>query len=157
MADYVKPVIFRLGEQEYGVDINLVSAIEKYEQIVPVPNSVAFIKGIINLRGEVIPVYDLRKKFNMPDYQGNNDNRNLIVVKLPEVMVALEVDGVSEIHDFSPQDIVKMPTIVMNENTKFMERVANENGRLIVLMDINYLLSEKEMEDVKKLKEDMEE
>lgn len=156
MADYVKPVVFKLGEQEYGVDINLVNAIEKYQQIVPVPNSVTFIKGIINLRGEVIPVYDLRKKFNMPDYEGNSDDRKLIVVKLPEVMVALEVDGVSEIHDFAPEDIVKMPEIVMNENTRFMERVANVNGRLIVLMDVNYLLSAKEMADVKKIKEDME-
>ncbi|MDD6573099.1 MAG: chemotaxis protein CheW [Thermoflexaceae bacterium] len=156
MADYVKPVVFKLGNEEYGVDINLVNGIEKYQQIVPVPNSVAFIKGIINLRGEVVPVYDLRKKFNMPAFSGNGEERKLIVVKLPDIMVALEVDAVSEIHDFSVQDIVKMPDIVMNDNTRFMERVANVNGRLIVLMDINYLLSEKEMEDVKKLKEDLE-
>lgn len=156
MADYVKPVVFKLGNEEYGVDINLVNGIEKYQQIVPVPNSVAFIKGIINLRGEVVPVYDLRKKFNMPAFSGNGEERKLIVIKLPDIMVALEVDAVSEIHDFSVQDIVKMPDIVMNDNTRFMERVANVNGRLIVLMDINYLLSEKEMEDVKKLKEDLE-
>lgn len=155
MADYIKPVVFQLGNEEYGVDINLVNGIEKYQKIVPVPNSVSFIKGIINLRSEVIPVYDLRKKFNMPDFEGDNDARNLIIVKLPEVMVALEVDGVSNIHDFAPENIVQMPKIVMNENTRLMDRVANLNGRLIVLMDVNYLLSTKEMDEVKKLKEDM--
>lgn len=156
MADYVKPVVFKLGNEEYGVDINLVSAIEKYQQIVPVPNSVAFIKGIINLRGEVVPVYDLRRKFNMPAFEGSNEMRKLIVVKLEDVLVALEVDEVSEIHDFGAQDIVNMPKIVMNNATKFMDRVANVNGRLIVLMDINHLLSEQEIADVKKLKEDLE-
>lgn len=156
MAEYIKPVVFKLDDREYGVDINLVNGIEKYQQIVPVPNSVAFIKGIINLRGEVVPVYDLRKKFNMPEYAGNNEDKSLIVIKIQGVYVALEVDGVSEIHDFAVEDIVKMPRIVVNNETKFMDRVANVNGRLIILMDINYLLSSEEIEDVKKLKEDLE-
>lgn len=154
MAKYSKPVVFKLGEQEYGVDINLVSGIEKYTQIVPVPNSVAFIKGIINLRGEVIPVYDLRKKFNMPANVENTEEKSLIIVKIKEVMVALEVDAVSEIHDLT--NIVEMPKIVINEETRFFERVANEQGRLIVLIDVQHLLTAKEMADVKKLKEDLE-
>ena len=156
MADYIKPVVFKLDTQEYGVDINLVSGIERYQQVVPVPNSVSFIKGIINLRGEVVPVYDLRKKFNMQPYQGEVENKSLIVVKISDVFVAIEVDAVSEIHDFGPDKIVKMPKIVVNEETKFMERVANLDGRLIVLMDVTKLLSEEEIEGVKKLKEDLE-
>ena len=156
MADYIKPVVFKLDAQEYGVDINLVNAIERYQKIVPVPNSVSFIKGIINLRGEVVPVYDLRKKFNMPPYQGQVEDKSLIVIKLSDVLVALEVDEVSEIHDFKAENIVKMPKIVVNEETKFMERVANQNGRLIVLMDVTRLLSAEELEGVKKLKEDLE-
>lgn len=156
MADYIKPVVFKLDAQEYGVDINLVNAIERYQQVVPVPNSVAFVKGIINLRGEVVPVYDLRKKFNMPAFQGQVDSKSLIVIKLVDVLVALEVDSVSEIHDFKAESIVKMPKIVVNEETKFLERVANQNGRLIVLMDVTKLLSAEELADVKKLKEDLE-
>lgn len=156
MADYIKPVVLKLGAEEYGVDISLVNAIEQYQQIVPVPNSVAYIKGIINLRGEVIPVYDLRKKFNMPAYDGSNGERKLVVVKLPDVSIALDVDGVSEIHDFSEKDIVPMPNIVLNEDTRFFKRVAHVNGRLIILMDVNYLLSQEELDNVKKMKEDME-
>ena len=59
MADYIRPVVFRLGDQEFGVDINLVQSIEKQVNVVPVPNSMKYISGIVNLRGEVIPV--LRK------------------------------------------------------------------------------------------------
>lgn len=155
MADYVKPVVFKLGAEEYGVDISLVNAIEKYQQIVPVPNSVAYIKGIINLRGEVIPVYDLRKKFNMPAYDGSNDERKLIVVKLHDLSIALEVDGVSEIHDFSDDRIVPMPELVLNDSIQYFKRVANVNGRLIILLDVEYLLSREEVESVKKMKEDL--
>lgn len=155
MADYVKPVVFKLGEQEYGVDINLVNGIEKYQQIVPVPNSVPFIRGIINLRGEVVPVFDLRRKFNMPEFSGDDEKRNLIVVKVSDVLVALDVDSVSEIHDFAAENIVSMPKIILNNDTEYFDRVANINGRLIVLIDVNYLLNEKEISDVKKLKEDM--
>ncbi len=155
MADYIKPVVFKLGAEEYGVDISLVNAIERYQQIVPVPNSVSYIKGIINLRGEVVPVYDLRKKFNMPAYDGSSDERKLIVVKLPDLLIALEVDSVSEIHDFSENNIVSMPALVLNNDIQFFKRVANVDGRLIVLMDIGYLLSQEEMESVKKMKEDL--
>lgn len=155
MAEYIKPVVLKLGAEEYGVDINLVNGIEKYQQIVPVPNSVAYIKGIINLRGDVIPVYDLRKKFNMPAYDGSNEERKLIIVKLPDMSIALDADGVSEIHDFSAADIVPMPRLVLNEDTKFFKRVAHVDGRLIILMDINNLLSKEELESVKKMKEDL--
>lgn len=155
MADYIKPVVFKLGAEEYGVDISLVNAIERYQQIVPVPNSVSYIKGIINLRGEVVPVYDLRKKFNMPAYDGSSDERKLIVVKLPDLLIALEVDSVSEIHDFSESNIVSMPALVLNDDIQFFKRVANVDGRLIVLMDVGYLLSQEEMESVKKMKEDL--
>lgn len=156
MADYIKPVVLKLGSEEYGVDISLVDGIERFQQIVPVPNSVAYIKGIINLRGEVIPVYDLRKKFNMPAYDGSNQDRKLVVVKLAEVSIALDVDGVSEIHDFSEKDIVPMPGLALNDETRFFKRVANVDGRLIILMDVNRLLSEEELDNVKKMKEDME-
>lgn len=62
----MKPVVFKLDNENYGVDINLVQGIEKEQQIVRVPNTVNYIRGIINLRGEIIPVYDLRAKFGLP-------------------------------------------------------------------------------------------
>lgn len=153
MADYLKPVVFKLGKESYGVDINLVSSIEKQINIVPVPNSLKYIKGIINLRGEVIPVFSLRKKFNLDDVQ--EDGENLIIVKLPDMTIALEVDEVDEIHDFDKASIVDMPAIVKNEDLRYFDRVANIEGRLIVLLDIQYFLSEGERQTLKKMTEDL--
>ena len=70
MADYIKPVIFRLGNQQFGVDINLVQSIEREINIVRVPNAMKYISGIVNLRGEVIPAFSLRKKFGTDDNVG---------------------------------------------------------------------------------------
>lgn len=155
MAKYVKPVIFRLGDQQYGVDINIVNAIENYQPIVIVPNAVPYIKGIINLRNEVIPVYNLRLKFNMPEYTGDNSTRSMIVIRVEDIMIALEVDAVAEIREFAPSEIVDMPAIVMNDETRFLERVVNCNGNLVVLMDVAKILTPEELAKVKKMKEDM--
>ena len=155
MADYLKPVVFRLDEQYYGIDISLVNGIETYQAISPVPNAFEYIKGILNIRNEVIPVYDLRKKFNMAKRHTSDEKSKLIVVRLSECQVAIEVDEVSDIHDFTEKDVVPMPKIVMNEKITFMDRVANYNGKLVVLLDVTRLLSEEEMEKVKKLKEDL--
>lgn len=145
MANYLKPVAFKLGNESYGVDINLVSSIEKQVDIVPVPNSLEYIKGIINLRGAVIPVFSLKRKFGMDDSQ-NSDN--IIIVKLPEVTIAIEVDEVEEIHEIDKNAIVDMPTIVKSEQLRYLDRVANVNNKLIVLLDIEYLLSESEQRNV---------
>ena len=91
MADYMKPVIFKLNEEMFGVDINKVQGIEKQINIVPVPNSTSYIDGIINLRGEVVPVYDLKKKFGM---ESGGISENFIIVRFNGVALALGVDAV---------------------------------------------------------------
>ena len=92
-----KPVVFRVGAQKFGVDINIVRGIEKEQDIVDVPNTAEYIKGIINLRGDVIPVYSLKKKFHMPD--DKCDEPQYIIVMIKGSLMALEVDGVEEIHN----------------------------------------------------------
>ena len=106
MADYIRPVVFRLGDQEFGVDINLVQSIEKQVNVVPVPNSMKYISGIVNLRGEVIPVMSLKEKFNMED-QSKGDN------------------------------------------TEYLDRVASIDNKLVILLDINKILSEEEAQGIK--------
>lgn len=154
MADYIRPVVFKLGDEYYGVDINLVIGIEKEMKIVRVPNTVDYIKGIINLRGEAIPVYDLKKKFNMTAdaKQGNN----LIIVKLYDIKVAFDVDEVNEISDISPENIVKMPVLVQTDEVRYFDRIAHVGGKLIILMDINYLTTESERKRIHELKEEMQ-
>lgn len=154
MANYHNPVVFKLGNEYYGVDINLVIGIEKELNVIPVPNSVDYIKGIINLRGEVIPVYNLKHKFGMKD--NGISGVNMVIIRMNDVVVALDVDQVEKIDNLEPENVVPMPPLVKNEDTQYFDRVANVSGQIMVLLDVNYLLTEKEKEAVKTVKEEME-
>lgn len=152
MADYIRPVVFRLGDQEFGVDINLVQSIEKQVNVVPVPNSMKYISGIVNLRGEVIPVMSLKEKFNMEDqFKGDNT----VIVNLPDMKIALEVDEVIEIGELQPDKISLMPKLAKTENTEYLDRVASIDNKLVILLDINKILSEEEAQGIKEFTEQM--
>ena len=152
MTDYIRPVVFRLGEQEFGVDINLVQSIEKRVDVVPVPNSMRYISGIVNLRGEVIPVMCLKEKFNMEDRTKGN---NTVIVNLPDMKIALEVDEVIEIGELDPEKISPMPNLAKSDNTEYLDRVASIDNKLVILLDINKILSEEEAEGIKEFAEQM--
>ena len=151
MASYFKPVIFKLGNESYGIDINLVSSIEKQVNVVSVPNTLQYIKGIIKLRNEIIPVINLRKKFNMKD--SDVPGENVIIVKLPNITIAVEVDTVEEIHNIEESEVVEMPTIVKTADLKYFDKVVSVNGKLVVLINANYLLDESEQTSVASLTE----
>lgn len=142
-----KKIIFKIGNEEYGLDIMLVSAIEKNRDIIPVPNSSSSIKGIINLRGDVIPVYDLRDKFGLPPKEAD-DNTKLIIVKLERGMLAFEVDSMQEIIEIEEKDIQEIPVIVQTLTTQYIDRVANVQGRLIILINVDGILSVEEKENI---------
>lgn len=152
MADYMKPVIFKLNEEMFGVDINKVQGIEKQINIVPVPNSMSYIDGIINLRGEVVPVYDLKKKFGM---KSGSISENFIIVRFNGVALALGVDAVLEIDDLPADKVVSMPSMVKTSATAYLDRVANLKEGLVILLDIDKLLTDEETNNVKKLADDM--
>lgn len=153
MANFLKPVIFKLGKESYGIDIGYVSSIEKQVNVVPVPNAMSYIKGIINLRNEVIPMINLRKKFNMENSDASG--QNAIIVKLPNLTIALEVDQVEEIHNIDETALVDMPTIVKSSNLEYFDKVINVNGKLVILINLNYLLDEHEQNSMKKLADDL--
>ena len=144
MADYIRPVVFTLGGQKFGVDINLVQSIERQVDVVPVPNAMKYISGIVNLRGEVIPVMSLKKKFSMDDTAESKDMK-----------IALEVDEVLEIGELNAEKIVDMPRLAKNEETEYLDRVASVDGDLVILLDINKILSEDEAQGVREFAEQM--
>lgn len=156
MASFEKPVVFDVGSQKYGVDINCVSAIEQYANVVPVPNSVAYIKGIINLRGEVVPVFDLHKKFGIPMNGASTTAMKMIVVKVGDLLIALEVDSVSEIHDIPAENLMPLPRIVQNAEISYFTHVGNANGTLILMIDVENLLTAEEKSNLQDMKEELE-
>ena len=152
MADYIRPVVFRLGNQEFGVDINLVQTIEKQINVVPVPNSMKYISGIVNLRGDVIPVMSLKEKFNM---ENQTSGENTIIVNLPDMKLALEVDEVIEIGELKAEKISPMPKLAKSEGSEYLDRVASVDDKLVILLDINKILSEEEAQGIKEFAEQM--
>ena len=153
MANYVKPVVFLLGKEMYGVDINLVQSIEKDLNVVPVPNSQSYIKGIVNMRNEVIPVYSLARKFGK---EQEATAESTIIISSGGLKLALEVDEVLEINDIDESHILPMPSMLVKADTQYLDRVANVDGKLILLLDVEKLLSDDEAEDVKKITEELQ-
>jgi purine-binding chemotaxis protein CheW len=154
MEKYLKPVIFRLDEQRYGIDISIVNAIEKQVELVPMPDAADHIKGVINLRGEVIPVLNLKEKFNMDSR--STEKESAIIIKIGEMIVALEVDAVEGIHDVEENAVIDMPVIIKNNRIKYFDKLTKINNSLVVLIDEQYLLSENEQESVKSIATDLE-
>ena len=150
---FFQPVVFRLDNEKYGMNISYVSGIEYEQAIVRVPNSSRNIKGIINLRGEVIPVLDLRTKFNMDNLTAPKD-AELIIVNLPNNKIAIEVDGVEQIHHIDENDIVDMPEIAKSSGAGYFDRVAKLDGKLIIIINPHELLSEEELQAVNELTAD---
>ena len=150
MADF-KPVVFKLENELYGLDISKVQGIEKEQQVVHVPNTASYIKGIMNLRGDVIPVYSLRKKFSMADT--TSTDIQYIIVRANGSLLALEVDSVDEIHNVEEQNVHVVPSIVNSVDTRYFDRVLKTDRGLIITIDIDKLLSDEEIEQIEKMRE----
>lgn len=145
-----KQVIFRLGEGEYGLDIMIVNAIEKYSEVSSVPNAPTCVTGIIDLRGDVIPVYSLRKKFGMPEIEANDETK-LIITKSNGITMAYQVDRMEEIVDITSDKLKEAPQVLRCKETSYIDRIANLDGRLVVLLDHNGILSDSEQEMISNL------
>lgn len=129
-----RDIIFRIGEEQYGFDVKSVTAIEPLMEIVPVPTGPACVLGLMNLRGEVIPVYSLRKRFGMEEYTDKALTK-LIVARYDGKSLAFKVDEVLEMSDFENAAISETPVIARNARTGYVRAIANKNGKLILLLN----------------------
>jgi purine-binding chemotaxis protein CheW len=134
-------VTFTLRNEEYAVDILNVQEINRITEITQVPNSPSYVEGVINLRGKVMPVINLRKKFGLEDKE-RDDTSRIIIMDIKGVTNGLVVDSVSEVLRI-PTDIVEPPPPMSSDiSSKFIKGVAKLENRLIILIDINELLGE---------------
>lgn len=129
-----RDIIFLVGKDEYGLDVQGITAIEPMMDIVPVPNAPECILGLMNLRGEVIPVYSLRKRFGMEEFTDMAKNK-LIVARYEGKSIALKVDEVMEMQDFDDGDISDTPVITKSARTTYVRAVANKQGKLVLLLE----------------------
>lgn len=147
-----KQIIFFIGEGNYGIDVSKVMGIEKDIPIIPIPNAPRCIKGIINLRGDVIPVYSLREKFGMPtDVQ--LDTKELVIAKSQGVVIAIEVDLVKEIVELEDSMLGAVPTILKSEGTEYIGSVAHVDKNLVLVLNLDGLLDSDQAEHLQTIVE----
>jgi purine-binding chemotaxis protein CheW len=132
-------VIFELADEHYGVDIASVESIIKMEPITVVPQSPSFVEGVINLRGSILPVVDLRKRFRLTGSEVGKDAR-IVVVNIGGVKVGMVVDAVSEVLRVSEESVEPPPPMVTNVDSAFITGIAKIEDKLIIMLDLDRIL-----------------
>ncbi len=135
---------FRIGDETYGVRISAVREIVRVPAITAVPNAPDYIEGIINLRGKIIPVMDLRKRFGIKNVEPNKKNR-ILVVELENKTLGLIVNSASGVLKIPPSDIEMPNTMFQEGEVSYVTGVGKLNGRLVILLDIGKLLQRGEL------------
>lgn len=139
-------VIFRLSDESYGVDIDHVENIEKHTSITRVPYTKGYISGIINLRGNIIPVIDVRKRLGIESKSEDKDSR-IMIVNVDELKVGMLVDSSSEVLQLSKKQIEPAPKSIGSEDG-YISQVGKDNGRIIMLVDLKKLLELEQLEEL---------
>ena len=138
-----KYVVFKLENEFYGIDIENVQGIEKVQEFTKVPNAKDYIKGVINLRGEVVPIIELRKRFRLPERE-IDENSRIIVVFLNDLQVGILVDSSSEVIEFSSEEIDIAPSSMESEHENFVKSIGKKDERLIILLSTEKILDIKD-------------
>ena len=144
MRQYVS---FVLEGEEYGVPILSVQEIIRYETVTRVPQSANFIEGALNLRGQVIPVVNLRKKFGL-EHRDKNKSTRIIVVEVSGRVIGMIVDEVSEVLQIHAEHIAPPPPMGTTVNSEFISGMGKLDEKLIILLDIDRILTEEEKAQV---------
>ncbi|MBM7541480.1 chemotaxis protein CheW [Amphibacillus cookii] len=148
-----KYIVFQLNGQEYGASIQQIVSIERLQEVVSLPQVSAFIEGITKLRGEVIPVIDLKKRMDLPDSEQTDQSRMLVSL-VDDLSVGFIVDAASDVIDIDQSIIEPAPTTIKGVNANFLNGVAKLDDRLLLLIDLAYVLNYEQLNEVKQVVEE---
>jgi len=140
-------VTFELENEIYGISVAEVREVLRYTDIAPVPGSPSYVIGIINLRGNVVTVIDTRARFDLGPKDINDDTR-IIIIDIEDQEVGILVDSVAEVVDISLSAIEAAPNVGNEETSRYIQGVTSMNGQLLILVDVNKLLTEEELADI---------
>ncbi|KUG27919.1 positive regulator of chea protein activity (chew) [hydrocarbon metagenome] len=142
-AELMQLVTFSIGEEEFGVDILKVQEIIRMMEITKVPRAPDFVEGVINLRGKVIPIIDLRKRFGLSTRDHDKHTR-IIVIEINNMIVGFVVDSVSEVLRIPSNTVEPPPPVVSGLESEYISGVGKLEDRLLILLDLDRLLSGEE-------------
>ena len=146
LEDSTNLVTFRLGSGEYAIDIMQAKEIIKMEKITLIPNAPDFVEGVINLRGNIIPIIDLKKRFNLEETEGDK-NTGIIIVKIEDVDMGIIIDSISKVVSISNSDIQPPPPMLSGIGQKYIKGVGKLEDKLLVVLDLEKLFTTDEEEE----------
>ncbi|CAM3062595.1 MULTISPECIES: chemotaxis protein CheW [Paenibacillus] len=145
MEEELKVIVFKLGSEEYGIEVDKVQTIERMMPITRVPKTFSFVKGVINLRGVVIPVIDLRGRFSLPETEYTDQTR-IVIVGVDDMQVGFIVDSANDVIDIKRDAIDSPPEVVGGVKARYLRGVAKlEDARLLIMLNLNEVLNKSEV------------
>ena len=138
-------VVFSINQQIFGIEILKIKEVLSFRKITPLPQVEEFVRGIINLRGAVIPVFDLREKFNLPAKEYTRFHV-IIVVEIAGRIMGVIVDEISDVLEILPEEFQTTGNLPSNLRREYLKGVGKKQDKMIILMDIDRLLSPEELE-----------
>ncbi|WP_315371541.1 chemotaxis protein CheW [Paenibacillus xylanexedens] len=145
MEEELKVIVFKLGSEEYGIEVDKVQTIERMMPITRVPKTLSFVKGVINLRGVVIPVIDLRGRFSLPE-TAKTDQTRIVIVGVDDMQVGFIVDSANDVIDIKSSAIDSPPEVVGGVKARYLRGVAKlEDSRLLIMLNLNEVLNKSEI------------
>jgi purine-binding chemotaxis protein CheW len=146
-AELMQLVTFSIGDEEFGVDILKVQEIIRMMEITKVPRAPEFVEGVINLRGKVIPIIDLRRRFGLST-RGHDKHTRIIVIEINNMIVGFVVDSVSEVLRIPFSTVEPPPPVVSGMESEYISGVGKLEDRLLILLDLDRLLSHGELQSI---------
>ncbi len=143
-------VTFYLESEKYGIKVMQVQEVLRMTEIAPVPGAPHYVLGIINLRGNVVTVIDTRRRFGLPDVEHDDETR-IVIIEANNNVVGILVDSVAEVVDLKMSEIETAPNVGNDESSKYIQGVSSRENELLILVDVNKLLSDEEWQEVASL------
>lgn len=145
MGQELKVIVFTLAHEEYGIEVDKVQTIERMSPITRVPKTPAFVKGVINLRGVVVPIIDLRGRFGLPESE-YTENTRIINVAVKDLEVGFIVDSANDVIDIDSDMIESPPEVVGGIKAKYLRGVAKvSEQRLLIMLNLDEVLNKSEI------------
>ncbi|MBM7564632.1 chemotaxis protein CheW [Paenibacillus sacheonensis] len=145
MGEETKVIVFGLANEEYGIEVEKVRTIERMVPITRVPKTMTFVKGVINLRGVVIPVIDLRGRFGLPETEATESSR-IVIVAAGDLEVGFIVDSANDVIDIDSDTIDTPPEVVGGIKAKYLRGVAKVGeDRLLIMLNLSEVLNKSEI------------
>ena len=139
-------VTFFLSQEKYGINVMQVQEVLRVTEIAPVPGAPDYVLGIINLRGNVVTVIDTRQRFGLESKE-LDDSTRIVIVESNDQVVGILVDSVAEVIDLQLSEIESAPNVGTEDSSRFIQGVASQNDELLIIIDLNKLLSDEEWEE----------